>query len=118
MDEVIFLPCLSVGDIEQAGSVVRQVDPNCRKINNMLTAVESASSLRYLAATPRNDGLFSNVMSVIGMLHEAERQRRTPVVNSTPGSISIRLWLELVGALLRAGLELTGERNQRRERRR
>lgn len=44
-----------------------------------MLAIKSAKKTNYLAAIARNDGLFSNVMSVIGVLHEAEMRGIAPV---------------------------------------
>jgi hypothetical protein len=50
----------------------------------MLT-IKSASETNYVAAIARNDGLFSNVMTVIGMLHDAEVHGVVPVVKFDAG---------------------------------
>ncbi len=50
----------------------------------MLT-IKSAGETNYVAAIARHDGLFSNVMSVIGMLHDAEIRGAAPVVKFDSG---------------------------------
>ena len=50
----------------------------------MLT-IKSAGETNYVAAIARHDGLFSNVMSVIGMLHDAEMRGAAPVVKFDSG---------------------------------
>lgn len=46
----------------------------------MASVLLPPTGVSYMAARARNDGLFSNFMTVIGVLHEAEEEGLTPVV--------------------------------------